>query len=123
MLSAAPQPADAREALRTAMHVRALAAIRRRLGDAELSPRMIARAAGLSERLLHRLFQERGETVMGRARLERLDLAAQLLTSSPLRSVADIAFSCGFKDASHFARAFAARFGKTPTRWRDQGVV
>jgi transcriptional regulator GlxA family with amidase domain len=102
------------------MHARALAAMRRRLGDADLTPHTLARAAGVSERLLHRLFQERGQTIMGRARTERLDLAAHLLTSAPARSVADIAFSCGFKDASHFARAFAARFGKTPSRWRNE---
>ena len=31
-----------------------------------------------------------------------------------------IAFACGFNDASHFGRVFAARMHMTPSRWRQQ---
>ena len=34
------------------------------------------------------------------------------------RTIGDLAFSWGFVDASHFSRAFKARFGVGPTDYR-----
>jgi hypothetical protein len=50
----------------------------------------------------------------------RLRTAAWLLTSSD-RTVADIATSCGFADASHLGREFRKQFGATPAAYREKG--
>jgi transcriptional regulator GlxA family with amidase domain len=78
---------------------------------------------GVSTRTLARIFADRGESVMRRIYDERVRQAARLLTEAGAahRSVTEIAFACGFNDASHFGRAFAARMHVTPTRWRRQG--
>ncbi|HTH76365.1 MAG TPA: helix-turn-helix domain-containing protein, partial [Trinickia sp.] len=41
------------------------------------------------------------------------------LTSSD-RSVADIASSCGFSDASHLGREFRKQYGMPPVAFREQ---
>lgn len=51
---------------------------------------------------------------------QRIDNAARLLTD-PIqtgRSVTDIAYAVGFKDASHFTRAFKSRHGVSPREHR-----
>jgi transcriptional regulator GlxA family with amidase domain len=54
---------------------------------------------------------------------ERVRRAAGLLTEAEAAHgpVTEIAFACGFNDASHFGRAFAARMHTTPTQWRRLG--
>jgi transcriptional regulator GlxA family with amidase domain len=42
-----------------------------------------------------------------------------LLTSSD-KTVADIASSCGFSDASHLGREFRKQFGLPPMMYREQ---
>jgi transcriptional regulator GlxA family with amidase domain len=49
----------------------------------------------------------------------RLRTAAWLLTSSD-RTVADIASSCGFSDASHLGREFRKQFGVPPVMFRER---
>lgn len=51
---------------------------------------------------------------------QRIDFAARLL-ADPVqtgRSVTDIAYAVGFKDASHFARAFKSRHCVSPREYR-----
>jgi transcriptional regulator GlxA family with amidase domain len=48
---------------------------------------------------------------------KRLDAARTLLTEGP-RSITEIAFSCGFNSFQHFATAFRARFGLSPSAYR-----
>jgi transcriptional regulator GlxA family with amidase domain len=47
----------------------------------------------------------------------RLKYGRWLLTTSAT-SVGEIAFGCGFADASHFIRHFQAQFGTAPGRLR-----
>jgi AraC-like DNA-binding protein len=90
------------------------------LGDEGLSPRSIARAQGISERQLHRLFQQCGQSVCRWIRQCRLDRCAAQFRECGLghRSITQIAFACGFNDAAHFSRLFRAEFGETPSRYR-----
>jgi AraC family transcriptional regulator, positive regulator of tynA and feaB len=66
----------------------------------------------------------RGKTVMKHILEERLRRAAWLLASSEARhhTISEIAFACGFNDASHFGRVFAEHWGKTPSEWRKQAL-
>lgn len=76
----------------------------------------------LSARQLERLFKaETGRSPQAFAKQVRLRTAAWLLTSSD-RTVADIASSCGFADASHLGREFRKQFGVPPATYRDKGA-
>jgi AraC family transcriptional regulator, positive regulator of tynA and feaB len=117
-----PQPKPP-EAWRGAVFLRACRLIALEFGDPALTPDRLASGLGVSTRTLARIFADRGETVMRRVYDERVRRAAGLLTEAGAahRSVTEIAFACGFNDASHFGRAFAARMHTTPSQWRRQG--
>jgi AraC-like DNA-binding protein len=48
----------------------------------------------------------------------RLECSAHLLSTTSM-SVTDIVFECGFQQPAHFSRAFKARFGHTPSEYRE----
>jgi AraC family transcriptional regulator, positive regulator of tynA and feaB len=86
--------------------------------DPDFGPREVAAEAGISLRYLQKLFTVRGSTCSEFIYSLRLDHAARLLhrraslaTSQPL---SEIAYACGFRDYSHFARKFRDRFGYSP---------
>ncbi|MGI4857151.1 MAG: GlxA family transcriptional regulator [Janthinobacterium lividum] len=80
----------------------------------------LAHRLDLSTRQLERLFKtETGKAPQAYAKQVRLRTAAWLLTSSD-KSVADIASSCGFSDASHLGREFRKQFGMPPMMYREQ---
>lgn len=116
-----PTPAPP-EALRVAAFLRACRLITLEFGDPELTPNHIAARLGVSTRTLERIFAGQGESIVRRTYDERVRQAARLLTDAGAahRSVTEIAFACGFNDASHFGRVFAARMHMTPSRWRRQ---
>jgi len=92
----------------------------RLISQASLNPESLAREVGMSLRTLHRLFSLSGTTFgawLRDARLERCwwDLAEVREQRS---TVAAIAFGWGFSDLRTFNRAFAARYGMTPTAAR-----
>jgi AraC family transcriptional regulator, positive regulator of tynA and feaB len=86
--------------------------------DADFGAREVAAAAGISLRYLQKLFTARGSTCSEFIYSLRLDHAARLLNrraslaaSQPL---SEIAYACGFRDYTHFARRFRHRFGYPP---------
>jgi transcriptional regulator GlxA family with amidase domain len=88
-----------------------------------LSLPALAERLELSVRHLQRLFKtQTGDTPYVYARRIRVRTAAWLLTSSP-RTIADIAATCGFADASHFGRAFRKQYGMAPQRFREIGTT
>ncbi|WP_321793590.1 GlxA family transcriptional regulator [Burkholderia pyrrocinia] len=83
-----------------------------------LSQPELARRLEVSVRQLERLFtMETGKSPRAYARQIRIRMASWLLTSSD-RTVADIATSCGFSDASHLGREFRKEFGESPNAYR-----
>lgn len=50
---------------------------------------------------------------------KRLEYAAVLLRTGDM-SISQIVFECGFKDLSHFCRAFKDKFGVSPSKFRDK---
>jgi AraC family transcriptional regulator, positive regulator of tynA and feaB len=92
--------------------------IKDRFADPDISPREVAAEMGISLRYLQSLFTDRGSTCSHYISSRRLDHAAHLIerrasmkTGQPL---SDIAYACGFRDYTHFARGFRRRFGTTP---------
>ena len=49
-------------------------------------------------------------------------LPASMLHAQPQDSLADIAGSLGYCDASAFTKQFKAHFGMTPSRYREMGM-
>jgi AraC-like DNA-binding protein len=99
-----------------------LAFLRRRLGDPQLSPQMLAGHMGLSVRSIHKRF-EQAETTFGRSLLEmRLDACRRALIDPRCNAltVSQIAFGFGFNDLSHFTKAFRGRYGVPPGQYRKQ---
>ena len=88
--------------------------------DPTLNPRAVAALTGVSERYLHRLFESSSLTFRQSLVRRRLTEARRCLNDcqDARRSVADIAFACGFADLSGFNRAFKTAFGMTPRDMR-----
>jgi AraC family transcriptional activator of tynA and feaB len=98
-----------------------LAFCRQRIGDPELSPKMVAARFGISVRTVHLRFETLGRS-FGRWLLDsRLDLCGKALRDprQAACTISEIAYRCGFNDLSHFSKAFRARFRMTPREWRN----
>ncbi|HVS76423.1 MAG TPA: AraC family transcriptional regulator [Steroidobacteraceae bacterium] len=110
-------PAEEQEKLK---RLKALAI--RSLERADLTPAALAACSGISTRTVHRLFAASGTTFQDWLRERRLERCWVELSdrSRAGRSIADVAFSCGFNDLSTFNRAFRARFGMTPRAARQR---
>jgi AraC family transcriptional regulator, exoenzyme S synthesis regulatory protein ExsA len=68
-------------------------------------------------------FRKHYGTSPGRWLLERrLECSARLLTTTSM-NVTEIVFECGFEQPSHFSRAFKAKFGYTPSAYRQTSVA
>ena len=82
----------------------------------------VARALASSPRQLTRAYAQFGEVTFREDLLaHRLNVAAQLLIEQPAIPVRDVARLVGFRQASHFAKAFRRRYGLTPARFRAEG--
>lgn len=91
--------------------------IQDRLDDPTLSCEQVATVAGISSRHLTRLFAQEGGTPSRYLLEKRLERAHHLLASPLGRrlDIAEIAYHHGFSSQAHFARAFKARYGMTPS--------
>jgi AraC-like DNA-binding protein len=82
----------------------------------------VARALASSPRQITRAFAHCGEVGFHEElNTRRLNVAAQLLIEQPAIAVRDVARLVGFRQASHFARAFRSRYGLTPAAFRAEG--
>ncbi len=91
---------------------------RNEIGRRELSVGAVARQAGVSRRLLERIFRrELGYSILHEIRRVRTDRRGQLLveTQLPVREVAE---GLGFNDARHFARYYRSVRNVSPLAYR-----
>lgn len=114
---------DGRRAIKAARLAEVQRGIRQRLGDPTLSLPLVARLNAISERYVQLLFEEQGTNFTAFVLAERLDRAHRWLADPRHRGrqIADIAYSAGFSDLSHFNRSFRRRFGATPSDVRRRG--
>ncbi|MFB9210127.1 helix-turn-helix domain-containing protein [Nonomuraea spiralis] len=98
----------------------AKAFIHQHLGDADLSPGMIAAAHHISTRHLHRLFNDTGATIAGWIRRHRLEQCHRDLIDPRRRTrpIHVIAARWGFTNPAHFSRTFRAAYGMSPSEHR-----
>jgi AraC-like DNA-binding protein len=95
--------------------------IERNLRDPALCLACIASALSCSKRYVHKVFAEENESVAEyilKCRIERCRMALERFDARRA-SIADIAYSFGFKSLSHFGKVFSARYGMTPTQFRQ----
>ena len=92
--------------------------IKGRYAEPDLNPNDVAAEAGISLRYLQKLFTVRGASFTHVVQSLRLDQAArhlerreQLHSKQPVN---EIAYTCGFRNYTHFARQFRRRFGHPP---------
>lgn len=110
-------PLHLRTGIRDHLVLAAIAEMERAL-DEPVEIRALARRLGVSPDRLERAFQrETGQPPAAYLRKLRLRHAADLLAHSATQIDA-VAMSCGFLNASSFARAFRAEFGCTPRQMR-----
>jgi AraC family transcriptional regulator len=87
--------------------------------DEAITPAELAKAAAFSLHHFHRIFRAQlGETVMQHVRRLRLERAARRLRSSDER-ILTLALEAGYDSHEAFTRAFADRFGLTPSEYRE----
>ncbi len=115
-LFAPPAPLGSRH--NDKLFMRVCGIIRVRFADPDISPREVAADAEISLRYLQKLFTVRGSTCSHHICSARLDHAARLIKRRALmktgQPLSDIAYACGFRDYTHFARGFRQRFGTAP---------
>lgn len=90
------------------------------LYDSDLKPEAAASAAGISLRYLYALFQQDGTSVAHWVTERRLGQAHHLLCDPACQrwTITEIAHAVGFRDSSHFSRAFKVAYGCTPRSLR-----
>ena len=94
--------------------------IERHLTDPALGVGQLARTFRMTDRNVHKLFEQQGTTVGAHIRSRRLAMCRRDLESSTLavRHVSEIARHWGFEDPSHFSKLFRAAFGMSPSACR-----
>ena len=79
----------------------------------------VARALASSPRALQRAYAQFGDVSFHEDLLaRRMAAAAQLLAEQPALAVREVARLVGYRQPSHFARAFRRRFGLSPADFR-----
>jgi AraC family transcriptional regulator, positive regulator of tynA and feaB len=109
-------PPSSRPAHKLFMRIRHL--INNRIADPDFGPPEAASETGISLRYLQKLFTQRGLTCSDFIYSLRLKHAVRLLDRRSLLNtrepISAIAYACGFRDYTHFARKFRRRFGYAP---------
>ena len=97
--------------------------VQNQLGDQDLSVRGLASQCGCTADYLSHLFrQQTQEALVAYINRMRMARAARLLTESAL-AVKEVAWACGFANASYFIHTFRAQHGQTPKAYREARAV
>jgi AraC-like DNA-binding protein len=107
----------------SAHRIAAMLHIDRHLRDPSLSVASVARAVGISERHLSRIFSETGTGIARVILDKRLDIARRILSTQGAPSIGEVAQQCGFSSHAHFTRSFRERFEETPGSIRDRAAL
>lgn len=96
--------------------------VQENLHDPDFSVHSVGRALGLSTRYVQLVFNDGDESLSQYICRQRLEGCRRELSDTTARehSLTAIAFRWGFNSAAHFSRAFRARFGLSPSAFRDQ---
>ncbi|MCB9051871.1 MAG: response regulator [Lewinellaceae bacterium] len=110
--SAGPEPEDA--FLRKVREI-----IEAHLEEPDFSVEQLSRKAGMSRVQVHRKMKAlTGVAASHYIKTIRLNRAFELL-KDPELNISEVAYRVGFKDPSHFSRAFSQQFGVAPSELRE----
>ncbi|MBK6931793.1 MAG: response regulator [Saprospirales bacterium] len=119
-LAAQPAPAAGPELEENAFVLKLRALVEAHLDDSHFDVDRLCRELGMSKSNLHRkLTALTGRSANQFIRHIRLAKASALLRN-PERTIAAVAFDCGFNDPVYFARVFRQEFGAAPSEWRHK---
>jgi AraC-like DNA-binding protein len=95
------------------------------LTHADLSPSALARRQCISESYIRKLFESEGTSFSAFVLVRRLVRAHRMLTDRRCedRTIAWIAFACGFGDLSYFNRTFKRLYDATPSDIRSAALA
>ncbi len=97
---------------------RLLKFVEEHIGDSDVSNDLMAQAAAVSKSGLNRKLKSIvGLTPADFLREARIKRACQMLQSTA-KSVAEVAFACGFTDAKYFSKVFRHSVGESPSQYR-----
>lgn len=100
---------------------RTMAFIEEHMADSDIGVGDMAQAAATSRSGLQRkLKQAMGITPQDLLREARIKRACQLLHTSS-KTIAEVAYACGFSDPKYFSRSFKQRMGLSPSEYREAG--
>lgn len=99
--------------------LRLRAAVDSQLANADADRASIAGAVGVSERHANRVLAQEGTSIMRLLLTRRLAKCASALRDPrDRRRIEDIGYAHGFRDLSHFSRAFKNHYGLSPREFR-----
>lgn len=92
------------------------------LTDGDLTPVVVARRQRISDSYIRKLFESEGTSFSEFVLTRRLVRANRVLTDQGWadRTIASIAFECGFSDLSYFNRTFKRLYGAPPSDVRGR---
>jgi AraC-like DNA-binding protein len=92
------------------------------LTDGDLTPVVVARRQRISDSYIRKLFEGEGTSFSEFVLVRRLVRANRMLTDRRWadRTIASIAFACGFGDLSYFNRTFKRLYGAPPSDIRGR---
>lgn len=94
--------------------------IRKNYSMLSFSPRQCADLCGISLRYLHMIFSKFGSSFSQDLKRYRLEVAHYYICNSrySIKSIAEIAYLCGFRNAGHFSTCFRKVYGMSPVEYR-----
>jgi len=109
---------------RSTLLYRVKACIKQHLSDSDLSLDSVGARLGISGRYVNSLLADEQTSFRHYLLASRLERCAQDLSLSAQahRRIGEIAYAWGFNDLAHFSRVFKARYGKSPTDWRNTSL-
>ena len=89
--------------------------------DRQWSVEVVASKLNMSvQTFRRRLMGATGETPKAFISAIQMEKAGKLLAEHPEMPIVDVAFKCGFDEASSFTHTFKRIYGITPTQYREQ---
>ena len=111
-----------KEETKDPMLERIMSYIEEHISDSDIGVGDMAAAAAVSRSGLQRkLKQAMGITPQDLLREARIKRACQLLRTSN-KTVAEVAYACGFSDPKYFSRCFRQSTGQSPTEYKNASI-
>lgn len=101
--------------------MRVIEAVNEGLSDRQWSVEVIASKLNMSvQTFRRRLMNAAGESPKAFISAIQMEKAGNLLVNQPDMPIVDVAFRCGFDEASSFAHTFKRIYGVTPSQYRER---